>query len=165
MISNLLDSLDPSTVLILLNAVYFKGYWSHPFKENATIPQDFYNKGDKNNCRQVDMMHIKDIFLYTKKESYKALVLPYKGNISMLILLPNSKRGLRELENSLSSTFIQDLEQIMSETKVEVTLPKFKLEYSTSLKEKFQSLGLIRVFNSGAHLNVINDPSEQWRTG
>ncbi|GBM25493.1 putative serpin-like protein TK1782 [Araneus ventricosus] len=161
MIPNILDSLDPSTVLIILNAVYFKGYWSYPFEEDDTNPQDFYNKGDKNNCRQVDMMHIRDIFLYTKKESYKALELPYEGgNISMLILLPNSKDGLSELESSLSSTFIQDLEQSMSETKVEVALPKFKLEYSTSLKEKFQSLGLSRVFNNGAHLNAINDSDE-----
>ncbi|GBM74436.1 Neuroserpin [Araneus ventricosus] len=161
MISKILDSLDPLIVLIILNAVYFKGYWLHPFKEYDTNPQDFYNKGDKNNCKQVDMMHIEDRFLYTKMESYKALELPYKGaDISMLILLPDSEDGLSELENSLSSTFIRDIKQSMSKRRVEVALPKFKLEYSKSLKEKFQSLGLNRVFNRGAHLNGINDSNE-----
>ncbi|GBO04103.1 putative serpin-like protein TK1782 [Araneus ventricosus] len=158
MIPKLLDSLDPSTVMIILNAVYFKGLWLHPFDEKSTFLQYFYNKGDEEELKQVDMMHLKEKFPYVEKESYKALQLPYKGDdISMLILLPNSKDGLSELENSLSSTFIQDIKQSMRERKVEVALPKFKLEYSKSLKEKFQSLGLNQVFNVGAHLNGIND--------
>ncbi|CAL1301183.1 unnamed protein product [Larinioides sclopetarius] len=161
MIPKLLDSLDPSTVMIILNAVYFKGLWLHPFDERSTFLQYFYNKGDKEEYKQIDMMHLKEKFPYVEKESYKALELPYKGDdISMLILLPNSIDGLSELENSLSSTFIQDIKQSMLKRKVEVALPKFKLEYSKSLKEKFQSLGLNRVFNRGAHLNGINDSGE-----
>ncbi|GBN73003.1 Neuroserpin [Araneus ventricosus] len=100
-------------------------------------------------------------FLYTKKESYKALTLPYKGDdISMLILLPNSNDGLSELENSLSSTFIQDIMQSLSVTRVYVHLPKFRLEYSKLLKDSLQTMGLNRVFNVGAHLNGINDSDE-----
>ncbi|GBN20088.1 putative serpin-like protein TK1782 [Araneus ventricosus] len=167
MIPKSLDSLDPEAVLIILNAVYFKGLWLDPFKQQYTYLQDFYNKGGKNNCpREVDMMHITETFPYTKQESYKALELPYKGrDISMLILLPDSEDGLSELENSLSSTFIKDVKQSMSSTEVRVALPRFQLEYSKSLKEAFQSLGLNRVFRSGAHLNGINDSDELFLSG
>ncbi|PRD22298.1 UNVERIFIED_CONTAM: Neuroserpin [Trichonephila clavipes] len=161
MIPELLDSLDPATVLVILNAVYFKGFWLHKFNEKHTFLQYFYNNGDEDNYEQVDMMHLKENFLYVEKESYKALELPYKGeDISMLILLPNSKDGLSNLENSLNSTFIQDLKQGMRKRKVEVALPKFRLEYSKSLKQQFQSLGMNKIFNAGAHLDGINDSKQ-----
>ncbi|GFY50434.1 serpin B3 [Trichonephila inaurata madagascariensis] len=161
MIPELLDSLDPATVLVILNAVYFKGFWLHKFNEKHTFLQYFYNNGDEDNYKQVDMMHLKENFLYVEKESYKALELPYKGeDISMLILLPNTKDGLSNLENSLNSTFIQDLKQGMRKRKVEVALPKFRLEYSKSLKQQFQSLGMNKIFNAEAHLDGINDSKQ-----
>ncbi|GIY78110.1 hypothetical protein CDAR_444531 [Caerostris darwini] len=48
----------------------------------------------------------------------------------------------------------------MIKTKIQVALPKFRLEYSKSLKESFQTLGMNRVFNEGAHLNEINDSKQ-----
>lgn len=44
-IDMLVDELDPSTVLVLLNAVYFKGTWKTKFEESKTRPQKFYNSG------------------------------------------------------------------------------------------------------------------------
>ncbi|GIY46174.1 uncharacterized serpin-like protein TK1782 [Caerostris extrusa] len=161
LIPKLLESLDPSMVMIILNAVYFKGFWMEKFDEKNTFLQYFYNKGDKDEYKQVDMMHLKEKFPYVEKESFKALQLPYKGeDISMIILLPNARDGLEELEKSLSLDFIQDLTKGMRKRKVEVALPKFRLEYSKSLKESFQALGMNRVFNCGAHLNGINDSDQ-----
>ncbi|GFT03474.1 serpin B8, partial [Nephila pilipes] len=44
-IENLLDQLDPSTLMVLLNAVYFKGKWEVPFDPRLTEPSIFYNNG------------------------------------------------------------------------------------------------------------------------
>lgn len=44
-IDKLLDRLDPSTVFVLLNAVYFKGTWKTKFETSKTRPQKFYNRG------------------------------------------------------------------------------------------------------------------------
>lgn len=46
-ISKLLDEVDPSTSLVLLNAVYFKGTWKTQFEPSRTWPQVFYNKGQE----------------------------------------------------------------------------------------------------------------------
>ncbi|XP_035222888.1 uncharacterized protein LOC118195672 [Stegodyphus dumicola] len=161
MIPQLLDSLDPATVLVILNAVYFKGNWLNKFNEKATFLQYFYNKGIEDNAVQVDMMHLKESFPYFENESYKAVQLPYKGEeIAMLILLPNSRNGLEEVENKLSSNFIQDFKQNMRKTKIELALPKFRLEYSKSMKNAFQELGMKRVFECGADLSGINDSKQ-----
>ncbi|GFS65685.1 serpin B8, partial [Nephila pilipes] len=44
-IEKLLDQLNPSTLLVLLNAVYFKGKWKEPFDPTFTKPRIFYNNG------------------------------------------------------------------------------------------------------------------------
>ncbi|KFM58370.1 putative serpin-like protein, partial [Stegodyphus mimosarum] len=161
MIPQLLDSLDPATVLVILNAVYFKGNWLNKFNEKATFLQYFYNKGMEDNAVQVDMMHLKESFPYLENESFKAVQLPYKGEeIAMLILLPKSRNGLEEVENKLSSNFIQDFKQNMRKMKIELALPKFRLEYSKSMKNAFQELGMKRVFECGADLSGINDSKQ-----
>ena len=40
-IERILDSLDPAALLVLVNAVYFKGRWSKPFDRQATRERDF----------------------------------------------------------------------------------------------------------------------------
>lgn len=161
MIPDLLDSLDPATVMVLVNAVYFKGSWLRQFDEKTTFLQYFYNNGDGENYKQVDMMHIKKKFNFIERESFKALDLPYKGGeVSMLVLLPNDRNGLNQLEDSLKPGFVQDLKKGMRETKVEVALPKFKMEYSKALKEHFQDLGMNRLFSPGAHFGGISDSKE-----
>lgn len=161
MIPDLLDSLDPATVMVLVNAVYFKGTWLRQFDKKSTFLQYFYNNGDGENYKQVDMMHIKKKFNFVEKESFKALELPYKGDeVSMLVLLPNDQNGLNQLEDSLRPGFLQDLKKGMRETKVEVALPKFKMEYSKALKEHFQDLGMNRLFSRGAHFGGISDSKE-----
>ena len=35
-------SVDPSTVLVLANAIYFKGKWSKPFEKKKTKDGEFY---------------------------------------------------------------------------------------------------------------------------
>ncbi|KFM58371.1 putative serpin-like protein, partial [Stegodyphus mimosarum] len=161
MIPQLVDFLDPSTVMVILNAVYFKGTWSHKFNEKLTFRQNFYNKGTESSMKLVDMMHIKESFLYSEKGSFKALQLPYHGEeIAMLLLLPNSRNGLKELEKQLSADFFKDLKCEMLLTEVDVALPKFRLEYSKSMKEIFQELGIRRLFECGAELGGISDYKE-----
>ncbi|XP_035222893.1 leukocyte elastase inhibitor-like isoform X2 [Stegodyphus dumicola] len=161
MIPQLLKSLDPMTVMVILNAVYFKGAWSKPFDERFTGLQNFYNNGKRYGAKEVEMMYHRESFFYLEKETFKALKLPYEGGeVAMLVFLPHSRNGLRQLERQLSSTFVQDIESAMYETTVEVALPKFRLEYSKSMKKALQALGMNLVFQNGADLGGISDSKE-----
>ena len=44
-IDKILDSLDPNTLMIILNAVYFKGEWYSTFDSYFTKKLPFYNLG------------------------------------------------------------------------------------------------------------------------
>ncbi|CAL1283563.1 unnamed protein product [Larinioides sclopetarius] len=161
MISQLLDSLDPLTVLVLLNALYFKGTWKNQFPESATHPQVFYNAGVEANAKEVDMMHLKEEFGYAELMDYSALQLPYRGDaIAMLILLPNSLDGLEEMEKDLTPDFVRNFKEKMRKRKVRVSLPRFRIEYSKSMKETFQELGMRKAFEEGADLSGISDQAD-----
>lgn len=53
----------------------------------------------------------------------------------MMILLPDAKDGLQELENNFSKINLHDISKKMTQYHVTVKLPRFKLEHSLQLEE------------------------------
>ncbi|GFW64676.1 serpin B8 [Trichonephila clavipes] len=150
-IDKLFERLSPSTIMVLLNAVYFKGTWKVQFETENTFSETFYNNGLESEGKRVPFMHMTNRFRFTYFDDFKALELPYKGeNISMLILLPNERDGLRDLEESLTPEKLSDVQKQLSETKVIISLPKFKMEFEKELSPEFQALGASSIFDAGA---------------
>ncbi|GIY88726.1 uncharacterized serpin-like protein TK1782 [Caerostris darwini] len=148
-IEKLFDSLSPSTIMVLLNAVYFKGTWKYQFETRNTAMQMFYNNGLQSGGKSVSMMHMTERFPYTTFEDFKALELPYKGeNVSMLVLLPNQRDGISALESSMTPEKLSQIQQQLSKTKVVVSLPKFKFEYSKELSPAMRALGANDIFGA-----------------
>ncbi len=140
---------DGETVLVLTNAVYFKGEWSFKFKKSDTRQEDF-NVSAKEKVK-VDMMHIEEEFKYYEDEKLQAIELPYKGNeISMLVLLPSSIEGIGEVENTLTSESLNTLLAKMVKTEVDAYLPRFKIVWGTfSLNKTLIDLGMTDAFEYG----------------
>lgn len=96
--------LDPTTRLILLNAVHFEGKWEHPFSKGSTYAREFYNHGTE--AKIVDFMNGHDRTYPAKKitvsgQAVQAVEFPYeKDNISMVVLLPDEKEGLKTILSS-----------------------------------------------------------------
>jgi serpin B len=103
------------------------------------------------------MMKITETFLYASTFDIQALELPYKGeNLSMIILLPNKQDGLTSLESSLTLETLSAIRRQLYRSKVHVTLPKFKIEYSKEMSRDFKSLGAQGVFTPGADFSGIS---------
>ncbi|GBM64599.1 Serpin B8 [Araneus ventricosus] len=150
-IEKLLDDLSPSTVLALLNAVYFKGTWETQFDPKETKDEAFYNNGLESEAKNVSMMHMKTKLPVAIFPDFKALELPYKGeNVSMLIFLPNERDGLQALEESLTPEKLAEVRERMHPFKTLISLPKFKLEFEEELSGPLQDLGANKIFSAGA---------------
>ncbi|GBN03812.1 Serpin B8 [Araneus ventricosus] len=155
-IEKLLDQLSPASVLVLLNAVYFKGIWKTQFEPSKTRDEVFYNNGLESEAKRVPLMHMKSEYPFGFFKDFRALELPYKGeNVSMLILLPEQRDGLRTLEESLTPEKLVEIQSRLHRREVDVSLPKFKLEFEKELSEEMQAIGAKRIFSSGADFSGI----------
>ncbi|XP_064213316.1 serine protease inhibitor 3/4 isoform X3 [Tribolium castaneum] len=138
------ENLNSRTRSILINALYFKGNWSSPFKKFLTKEEDFYKNGKQ--VAPVATMKLQSSTKYYESEELKAkfLELPFEGgDVSMIIVLPNEKDGLEVLENQLEKTV--ELPQLAEEY-VKVALPKFQIRSQFILKEMLQELGMKKAF-------------------
>uniref|UniRef100_A0A8C0KW61 Serpin B4-like n=1 Tax=Canis lupus dingo TaxID=286419 RepID=A0A8C0KW61_CANLU len=138
------DSLN-HTILVLVNAVYFKGQWDTKFDTKNTVEKEF--------CKPVQMMRQSNVFNFTSLEDLQAKILeiPYKGkDLSMMLLLPHEVDGLQKLEDQLTAEKLIEWtsSQNMSNGQVDLYLPRFKVEESYELKATLKALGMVDAFNT-----------------
>lgn len=69
--------------------------------------------------------------------------LPYKeGDMSMLILLPNKRGGIMELNEKINHMHLHRLTEHMHETKVAVSIPRFHAEHQYSLVDALSDVSI-----------------------
>ncbi|XP_022252743.1 leukocyte elastase inhibitor-like isoform X2 [Limulus polyphemus] len=154
------DPLKPNTRLFFLNAVYFKGLWKSKFDSENSNVLPFFNNGITRT--NVVMMYMTSEFPFAYVPNLKsfALEMPYQGNkINMLLLLPRSRTGLSELENTLSSSSLNYIDSLLRKMEVDVLIPKFTLKetYTNTLKRSLVDMGINHLFG---HANLTGMVSE-----
>lgn len=137
-ISNLIskDSLGSDTRAVLMNAIYLKAKWEQEFLNYETYKDDFYNHETEKNS--VDFMHATKSFNYGVLPCVDASALELKysdSDLSMVIILPNSRTGLLTLENELKAKDLRELSYQLEVQLVDVAIPKFQIEYTAKLKD------------------------------
>jgi serpin B len=138
---------NPETVLVLTNAIYFKGKWRTRFEEKDTKLAVFAIS-EKNEV-EVPFMHLKEDFKYYSDEKMQVLELPYKSDeLSMVVLLSKEIEGITELEKTLTAESLNSLLSKMHTGQVEVYLPKFRITWgSFSLNNALIALGMSDAFD------------------
>jgi serpin B len=156
---------DEATVLILTNAIYFKGKWKDKFEKQLTKREDFTVSATEK--VKVDMMLTEAYFKGYEDEKLQIVELPYKGDeLSMVVLLPRETGGIAELEKTLTAESLNTLISKMHTGQIEVYLPKFKINWGTfPLKEALIELGMRDAFDQGekmADFSGINGKGGIW---
>jgi serpin B len=139
----------PRARFVLTNAIYFKGDWVSRFKRVDTQVGPFH-LGDGKTVR-TQLMRQSGGFLYASGgETFDAVELPYAGqDVTMVVLLPKKVDGLAQLEKELTAEQLSDVLERLSGTQVHLTLPKFKLIWSSELTNTLSTMGLRKVFVPG----------------
>lgn len=144
------DPIDPSLIMFLINAIYFKGTWTTEFPDSLTEDQSFTLADG----RRIDhpLMHQSDMYQYLKGDDFQAVSLPYSsGRISMYVFLPDRESDLTAFLSRLDEPTWKQWMTSFGEREGTVALPRFKLEYSTELKKALTALGMGVAFSeSGA---------------
>lgn len=147
LIPQIISSLDPAFLLVLVNAVYFKGLWDEPFAAEFTEERIFHlANGTTKPC---PFMYQGGGFRHLKTEVFEAAVLPYKGTrTKMYLFLPQSGSSTAETISYLEMHWLQLFDQfeLMAGS---VALPKFEVTSSHDLNTVLNQLGLGCLLESG----------------
>jgi serine protease inhibitor len=139
-IEDMIDEIPPAAVMYLINAIYFKGDWTYPFEEEATYDEDFYLSDGS--TASVPMMHMTEDFEYGAFEGFKIIRLPYgRQKLAMYILLPDEGGDLDSIIRDMDEERWKDHTERLSGGEVELSLPRYKMEYGVKLLN--DTLGLL----------------------
>lgn len=133
--------LNADTQILLVNAIYFKGAWTHKFPKSRTIKGDFYL--NETQTVSVDFMRIERPFSYAILEDLNATALEMtydNSNFSFVAILPNDRIGLSALENQLEEYDLAKITNQMQQKVVTVIIPKFKVEYEINLNDALKNV-------------------------
>jgi serpin B len=138
---------DGDTRLVLVNAIYLKAAWAHPFPEQATSDAPFYPEGPGTGTPVTTaMMRLDKDLRYLRGDGYQAVVLPYAGpRLAMTIVLPDGP--LDPLPAELASG-LSGLPGRASRHRVSLTLPRFRQEAEFDLVSVLQQLGISQAFDA-----------------
>ena len=137
------ESFNPNAVSYLLNALYFKGIWSSPFKKEETQEEPF------GGGKEVPMMHqFKEGLLYTENDLYQAVRLPYgNGAYRMDVFLPREDKTVGEVLETLSGS---NWQPEYENTDVDLKLPRFETDTNQDLVGVMAGLGMPKAFSIDA---------------
>ena len=156
LIDNMIDELNDNTVMLLINAIYFKGKWKTQFDKSQTIKSEFHKSDGK--FSEVLMMKKKSDFRIFQGEGFKIAEFPYgQGNFVMDIILPEEVNGLSVLAQKLDESTFADWLIKMTKREVQVSLPRFKYGYKEKMKSILTDMGMGIAFTENADFSGISD--------
>lgn len=163
------DAVNELTRLILVNAIYFKADWAQKFHPRATQSMNFLTTKDDHT--KTDIMFVSGSFRlgYSTQLNTQVLELPYENpNFKMVVYLPSPHKdgglvALNELQKKLTMDVLSNMDKHFAYTKekIDVFLPKFRLETTLALEDILPKLGLSNIFDSTlADLSLMESKRE-----
>lgn len=152
-------------VTALVNAVYFKAAWENEFSESRTDKADFTNADGSTDT--VDMMHQTSGFGYYATPGIEALKMDYR---KYAVDNPEGDNWEYFRDADFSMYLIKadqqiDVQALLDQAEfaygdVDISVPKFKVEYGAELDDTLQALGVkIAYDRDKADLTALLDPS------
>lgn len=147
------NSLNSLTKVVMISAIYLKAKWEHDFEPGRTTKSNFRTPNGK---KAVSMMRTVDRFEHGHSSQIKSrlLFLPYKNSaLNMVVILPDVLVSTDTVIDLLTKVKLSDLLSANYQfEKLEVHLPKFKLELTYDMKDVIRKMG----FRSGFEANNAN---------
>jgi serine protease inhibitor len=134
-------------VMYLINAVYFKGDWRERFDRADTRDAPFTLAGGSK--KTVRMMKRVGTVRYHEDApaGVQIIELPYsRGAFAMTIVLPAANSDVNALVATLDAQRWNDWTDRLIEKKVDLSMPRFRIEYETTMNDPLVTLGMGAAF-------------------
>ena len=144
-IPQIVTELSQLTALVALNAVYFKSRWQDPFLKELTRDRPFRTASQT--IKQLPTMIQSGTYKYYEDARVQVAALPYRGNASMYIVLPEAKADLAQFRQDLTSGLWKSWLSQLTSMLGTIQLPRFKVDYEAELNSTLKALGMERAFD------------------
>lgn len=147
-------SIHSQTRMVLVNAIYFKGAWEKVFDKNKNTTEPFFVF--KTCETQATFMNNYINSGFYEDNLLSIAEIPYRNkNQSMIIILPKSKYGLKEVEKLFEQNLLPDYFEKMEDRRINLSIPKFKSESTYKLQEELSKMGMPVAFSNNADFSGI----------
>jgi serpin B len=131
-------TISPETAAVIVNALYLKVAWLNAFPDEATAPAAFHTPGG---TREVPTMRLQESFRYAAAEGWRMVSMPTGSEAVVDVLLPDTELSFPPAE------VLDALQAAGRATKVDVALPRFRVEGAAILNDPLTRLGVVRAFS------------------
>ncbi|XP_070589684.1 LOW QUALITY PROTEIN: serpin A12-like [Erythrolamprus reginae] len=153
-ISKLVNEINPMTEILLISYIYMKVKWKKPFNPKYTKEDNFYV--NSYTVVKVPMMFQSGMFEIGRDDEKFCTILkmPYEGDTVAYFILPD-KGQLERVASSLSCKVLQKWKSRLSNSSIDVYIPKCLVSGEIKLKNIMNSLGVTDVFTDKADLSGV----------
>ncbi|XP_062363180.1 alpha-2-antiplasmin isoform X2 [Cinclus cinclus] len=157
-IPSFLQQLPEDTVMLLLNAIYFHGFWRNKFNPSFTGPGIFHL--DNEFVVPVEMMKAEEYplsWFTLESQHIQVAKFPFKSNVSFVVIVPDQIpwNSSHVLENF---PYKQLCRLFPREVPTTVKIPKIKLDYKLELNQVLSQMGLQELFTSPNLQKITEEP-------
>lgn len=142
---------------VIVNALYMRVAWLHVFERTITKPAPFHAPSG---TRQVPTMQQSEHFGYTEGHGWRMATLPTEGDAVVDVLLPDG--DLAAAESALTVDVLGSLYADGGRAKLDLALPRFRIEGAAILNGPLQALGVNEAFTREADFSAITDEARIW---
>ena len=152
-IDEIIDRLDPSAVMVLVNALYFNAPWEDEFSPSLTKEADFH--GVTKNSK-VQMMNRSARMNYAEYYGCQMVELPYAGGrYSMIVILPPAGMDADAMMQYVGESIYDMAMGMFQPRQVRFKMPKAKIETSLILNQALKNMGIKSAFTTAADFKGI----------
>ncbi|HHX80562.1 MAG TPA: serpin family protein [Acholeplasmataceae bacterium] len=136
-----------STVILLLNTIYFDNKWKESFDKKATREGEFY--ASSGNVTAEFMIH-NITSKYKEYDNYQVAEDYFENNASITYILPKAEIDVSDLLNAeVIANALNPADK--STLKLDIVVPKFKYFSKFILNDNLKNLGVQEVFDSSSN--------------
>ena len=143
-IDKIIDDIS-GILMILINAIYFKGIWKKTFDKKLTKKNIFLNFNKEQ--KKVDFMNMTANFNYFENKDIQAIEIPYnKDKLNALIILPKTQNDINAYINNFTGDVYNSIIKGLQNNKIVLSLPKFEIRYEGEIKSVLMTMGMNQAF-------------------
>lgn len=155
LIPSILDEVNPTATVYLLNSLYFKARWKSEFALEKTQEGDFNTSSGK--VVKADFMQTQRMAAYVENEWFTSTSLSYQNDsYVMRLILPQPEISIDQVLQALSESD-ENLWKNTILADINLKMPRFTLENKMDLTPTLQALGMKKAFSGGADFSSMSD--------